>query len=581
MSHVKQEITIESNQSIQSHDTNVVDLCSSSDDSDSSTESDVESSSYLLSSEDSSNNYSSDDDITSNTINTNNNKNTSTHSSSKSNISNSTRFAHWSSGDENELTKLTVPKPTKNNKLLSSNKNRTNSNRTSSKNKKLKKTSKISVIDNDEIRDKFSNKIYKSSLKTIKDLYGPKIKTLTSKHHHQIPPQQLTKMTNLMISPRYAKNAGWTEADGYREMIQNWFDACNQISRVRRGKTIIISIIHNQNMCYHYFLYKSEIFNIEDNINNEIIGSIIQKQERKQDVLKLCNYGIAMDANQIILGHTSKTNGESVGKFGEGLKMGACILLYYGHKLSILTNSKNWKFSFKLRKKYFQKKTLFVSPHQKDKSSPAQVIVTIKNIKKKSISLDNIINNIKTINICSDIERRYFFPLYHPKINEYININNYILNGNILFGNYYKNKIYHNGFYIGSHTGCYFGYNINGNILPLDRDRRLTSDALRTLQSQIPKYWKYAIEMDVNNANKYLKCVNKGKSNRECLELHPSSFRILLNERVGNALFDAFIKDLLNENNEEKQQEFKDVFIVCNDISHKEEEIVCKKLKKK
>jgi len=445
----------------------------------------------------------------------------------------------------------------------------------------------LAVIDDAEIRDQFSTKLYKLTRKTMENLYGHKIKSLTAQHVKPRYPQQLSRQHNSNLSCGYAQVAGWGAEDGFREMIQNWFDGCQSVANRLYAfpKHVIQPVTHRNNLAYYFFAYKEDDeFDIRHVANNELLGCMLLKKEKGCMVLKLVNYGIALDSSVVIMGQTSKSHGRSVGKFGEGLKMGACILLQWGHKFSILTNKKNWKFSFK-KSKHFDNAapTLYVSPHQKEGNAPAQVVVTISNVGIEPVTLENL---VQQVNVCRNIERRRFFPLYHPKAEEHIRIQDaaHDLDGHILFGDYYRNAIYSNGFYVGYDERCFFGYNIN-RTLPLTRDRCLTGKGLRRLHEEIPKYWRHAIQ-DADSAAQYLKMAGDGKPTHQYMELHPDHLGDLLNDQTATLLFDNFLAHTIKQKEEDEEkldaeQTCTKYFIVPTEVSKEDEDRILNELRRK
>ena len=212
-------------------------------------------------------------------------------------------------------------------------------------------------------------------------------------------------------------------------MIQNWCDGSRTVARrLERTKfrfeahtnTYIAKVLHRSgafsNILCHYFFLRHDArslgeFNLHDVDHNYLIGCFLLKQHKKKMVLKLENYGIALDSSQIILGQTSKKrNGRAVGKFGEGLKIGA--------------NNKHWKFSLKQSKSclHASGRQMYVSPHQKELRAPAQVVVTIRGVDTELIELQSMAAPFHQVTLCANITLRNFFALRHPEQDECVRI---------------------------------------------------------------------------------------------------------------------------------------------------------------
>eukprot|EP01084_Bolivina_argentea_P002681 4948_1 len=233
-------------------------------------------------------------------------------------------------------------------------------NANSNNNKKPKKREKISIFNHEE----FATPIIKCSQTYINNLYKDGISTLTIK----VDPNcaQLESKTNLNIEDAYAPKAGWSVNDGYRELYQNWYDGCNSVRIKQQNKYPyhhLRPVLHQKSIHYYFFISKKENFNIKVQEENSLIGQLALmqykskqttsnsnvKEEKKTDShttnkLVLKNYGVALDKSCLIIGKSSKTSDtNSIGRFGEGLKMAASVLVYNKCELEINTNKKNWK----------------------------------------------------------------------------------------------------------------------------------------------------------------------------------------------------------------------------------------------
>eukprot|EP01083_Nonionella_stella_P277079 941994_1 len=238
-----------------------------------------------------------------------------------------------------------------------------------------------------------------------------------------------------------------------------------------------------------------------------------------------------------------------IGRFGEGLKMAANILLYHKKTLNIITNGKKWKFDT-------EKGETIVRPRTVTKNV-SQIIVTIGGIDLDAIDIDA---QYKSVSVLPKVKNYLFlYPVPHGNV-VYIEGS-----GCIILDKDYSHKIYVKGILIGSKKDIVCGYNLEKTLDCLNRDRQLINH--QSYIKEIGKLWKHAMLRDEKYAKAFLESVSYGQSREYLMEIRCLSY--IDNSHISNTL----LKTLGNHLNDEKY------FIVSPWCSVEDMEIVNKSKK--
>lgn len=211
----------------------------------------------------------------------------------------------------------------------------------------------------------------------------------------------------LSIKTNYLPN--WGLKEGVRELIQNGRDA---------------EIEHNAKMT---------VSHVNGTLRIENIGTVLPHQA-------------------LLLGHTTKAErGDTIGKFGEGLKLGVLALVRAGHTVTIRSGSEVWTPSLVYSKVFSAEVLSF-------------------DIQEGRQTKDRVRVEIGGISVLQWEEmRRGFLFLNDKKEKEEDIINTY--GGSLLLHPRYKGKIFVKGIYVQDLADIQYGYDFED--ADLDRDRKM------------------------------------------------------------------------------------------------------------
>lgn len=169
------------------------------------------------------------------------------------------------------------------------------------------------------------------------------------------------------------------------------------------------------------------------------------------ELLTISNKDCKLSINSLLLGSTTKIDGKSIGQFGEGYKVAIVVLLREGKEVTIHNADELWTTRMVKSRRY--KDNVPVIETSKFGISGNDLIVEISGItldefeliKESNLLIENIDNN-------EYIETSY---------------------GKILLNK--PGKIYVSGLYICKQENLKYGYDINSNLITLNRDRNLVS----------------------------------------------------------------------------------------------------------
>jgi hypothetical protein len=168
------------------------------------------------------------------------------------------------------------------------------------------------------------------------------------------------------------------------------------------------------------------------------------------DTLRIENEGASLPLKALLLGHTTKdSRSDTIGKFGEGLKLGVLALVRAGHPVKIRNRDEVWIPSLE-RSDVFDEDVLTFEI-QKGRKPENRVRVEVGGVTKEAW----------------DLMKPCFLFLVHPKKDEAIKT----YKGTLLLGEEYKGKIYVKGIFVQTDPELGFGYDLVD--AELDRDRRM------------------------------------------------------------------------------------------------------------
>ena len=135
----------------------------------------------------------------------------------------------------------------------------------------------------------------------------------------------------LSLTEDYAPTWGCWE--GVRELVQNWHDGCLCGGEARAQ--------------FEEWQAGGLVRRYEGVVGGVSVGSAIYDAERQE--LTLVNRNVALARRVLLLGSSKKAAvSESIGQFGEGLKVGALALLRDGRSVAMSTRDEHWAFVRKL-----------------------------------------------------------------------------------------------------------------------------------------------------------------------------------------------------------------------------------------
>lgn len=171
--------------------------------------------------------------------------------------------------------------------------------------------------------------------------------------------------------------------------------------------------------------------------------------------LTIINRNCKLSINSLLLGNTSKSDGKSIGQFGEGYKVAIVVLLREGKKITIHNGDELWNVRFVNSRRY--KDQVPVIETSKFGIIGSDLIIEIEGITEEE--WEEITNNILQI-------RETIYGVDPDQVDtEY---------GSILPD--MPGRIYVEGLYISTKESLKYGYNFKSYTCTLNRDRNILSD---------------------------------------------------------------------------------------------------------
>ena len=189
---------------------------------------------------------------------------------------------------------------------------------------------------------------------------------------------------------------------------------------------------------------------IQNGIDSETSGNTLRIEYREAtETLAIINDGVELERAHLLLGVSAKRgNSDQIGQYGEGMKVGILALIRAGHKVLIRTGAETW------------------TPSIEESRQFGGVKVLTWDIAKGRKHFDGIEVKIRAVissmwaQIC-DRTLRLKGEVSSVKV----------ANGEILFGDDEKGRIYVRGLYVCRDSNFALGYSFND--VELDRDRRV------------------------------------------------------------------------------------------------------------
>lgn len=247
----------------------------------------------------------------------------------------------------------------------------------------------------------------------------------------------------LTLEASYVPN--WGLEEGIREFISNAFDARTEM---------------NCEVDVHYDIERTKLF-------------IITK-------------GAVLSREVLLFGHSSKAErGDTIGHFGEGLKLGSLACVRAGYDITIRTGSETWR-PIICRSETYNANVLAVEINKGNKYQN-RVAVEIENVSLEDWA--TIKNNFLELNSIADDER--------------IRANYY---GEIILSPKFKGQVFVKGVKVQYSPDFKHGYNLFN--VTTDRDRKMVNPW--ELKYAIRNLWSEAVSIDSKFAGEFVKTVANG-----------------------------------------------------------------------
>lgn len=188
-------------------------------------------------------------------------------------------------------------------------------------------------------------------------------------------------------------------------------------------------------------------------------------------ILVVKNDGVNLPHEALLLGHTSKaTRTDTIGKFGEGLKLGVLALVRAGYKVVIQTGEEIWRPTLEDSLQFAGQTVLVFTIDKRPRRTSPQVRVEVE-----GISLEQ----------WEEFKKAFLF-LSERKGDDSVSTDY----GTLLLAPRMKGRIHVKGIYVQSKTNLSYGYDLTGDV-DLDRDRRIVSSY--DLEYKAAQIWRHAV----------------------------------------------------------------------------------------
>jgi hypothetical protein len=204
----------------------------------------------------------------------------------------------------------------------------------------------------------------------------------------------------------------------------------------------------------------------------EVNAPLEVRHRKDTDTLVIENAGAVLPHEALLLGHTTKVDrGDTIGKFGEGLKLGCLALVRAGHSVKIRSGSEVWVPKIE-RSEMFQADVLVFHIETGRKDS-----------RRVSVEVGSI-----TAEDWATMKDHFLFLCdlkgSHVETSQ----------GTLLLDAKYQGKMYVKGIFVQNNPQLIYGYNLKD--AQIDRDRKMIQSA--DSQFRILDIWKEALVTHTN-----------------------------------------------------------------------------------
>lgn len=205
----------------------------------------------------------------------------------------------------------------------------------------------------------------------------------------------------------------------------------------------------------------------------------------KNETLTLINRGVTLPREALLIGFSTKQkNKDTLGQFGEGLKLGTLALCRAGYTVNIRNGSETWTPSIERSEKFDREVLVFHV--RKRKKEDKDLSINIKGIPE---------------DVWKSYKKNFLFFERPQKVTE-------TMYGDVLEDPGYQGHIYLKGIYVTYCQEITYGYDIKTNEIMLDRDRKMVNDF--ELEWTVSQIWKLAARQNEFNREKVFKMLEDG-----------------------------------------------------------------------
>ena len=154
-------------------------------------------------------------------------------------------------------------------------------------------------------------------------------------------PQRQTseRVISLSLTEDYAPS--WGVWEGTRELIQNWHDGC--LEHGDAGGSVQWEIAHVDDAFSARTGRTLQRYEAR-HASGRSVGTVVYDPWLQR--LTLVNRDVALERRVLLLGTSQKANAaDSIGQFGEGMKVGALALLREGRRVEMATRGEHWRWT--------------------------------------------------------------------------------------------------------------------------------------------------------------------------------------------------------------------------------------------
>jgi hypothetical protein len=218
-------------------------------------------------------------------------------------------------------------------------------------------------------------------------------------------------------------------------------------------------------------------------------ASLVAFHNGTTNTLTIKNDGVDLPHEALLLGHTTKNERtDTIGKFGEGLKLGVLALVRAGHKVVIHTGREIWKPALVPSTQFEGSTVLAFTIERRPRRTSPQVRVDVCDIDEEA---------------WKDMKRSFLF-LSERKDDDTV----VTANGTLLLAPRMKGRVHVKGIFVQAKSRLEYGYDMTGDV-ELDRDRRIV--ASWDLENRLGAIWNEAVQLRPDLLDPFYKLLEEGK----------------------------------------------------------------------